>query len=261
VATTHGSVAVPALGPLTTIGWPNGSNSCITRRTRPTAPSAYGTPCGRKANHAAAIVCVGCAEHVILSRRRRRYVRTRGTYQRVPVAPNRLTRPLTSPEPDRVWVADITYVPTQQGWLYLAAVVDMYSRRVVGWAMSERADQALACDALAMALGRRRPPEGAVHHSDQGSQYTSKSYQQQLQKAGLIASMSRKGMPYDNAVMESFFASLKHELTHHERFASRDTARTQLFHYIEGFYNRKRLHSSLGYRSPEAFERMALVPN
>jgi len=200
-------------------------------------------------------------EHVILSRRRRRYVRTRGTYQRVPVAPNRLTRPLTSPEPDRVWVADITYVPTQQGWLYLAAVVDMYSRRVVGWAMSERADQALACDALAMALGRRRPPEGAVHHSDQGSQYTSKSYQQQLQKAGLIASMSRKGMPYDNAVMESFFASLKHELTHHERFASRDTARTQLFHYIEGFYNRQRLHSSLGYRSPEAFERMALVPN
>jgi len=200
-------------------------------------------------------------EHAIQSRRRRRYMRTRGPYQRVPAAPNRLTWPFISPGPDRVWVADITYVPTQQGWLYLAAVLDMYSRRIIGWAMSERPDQALASDALAMALARRRPSKGAIHHSDQGSQYTSKSYQQQLQVAGLVVSMSRKGVPYDNAVMESFFASLKHELTHHERFADRDAARTQVFDYIEGFYNRHRLHSSLGYRSPEAFERMAQVPN
>jgi putative transposase len=156
-------------------------------------------------------------------------------------------------------VADITYVPTQQGWLYLAAVLDIYSRRVVGWAMSDRPEQALARDALAMALERRRPRSGAVHHSDRGSQYTSKAYQQQLADAGLIASMSRKGMPYDNAVMESFFSSLKQELTHHERFKDRDAARAHIFEYIESFYNRQRLHSSLGYRSPEAFERTAEV--
>lgn len=196
-------------------------------------------------------------EHAIQSRRRRCYVRTRGPYQRVPAAPNRLAWPFSSPGSDHVWVADITYVPTQQGWLYLAVVLDMYSRGVVGWAMSERPDQMLASDALAMALMRRKPPKGVIHHSDQGTQYTSKSYQQQMQAAGLIVSMSRKGMPYDNAVMESFFASLKQELTHHERFADRDAARSQVFDYIEGFYNRQRLHSSLGYRSPEAFERMA----
>jgi putative transposase len=160
-----------------------------------------------------------------------------------------------------VWVADITYVPTQQGWLYLAAVLDMYSRRLIGWAMSDRSDQALASDALTMALARRHLATAAIHHSDQGSQYTSKAYQQQLREAGLIASMSRKSMPYDNAVMESFFASLKQELTHHERFVDRDAARAQVFNYIEGFYNRQRLHSSLDYRSPEAFENMDQVTN
>lgn len=198
-------------------------------------------------------------QHAIQTRRRRRYLRTRAPYQRVPVTPNRLRWPFASPGLDRVWVADITYVPTQQGWLYLAAVLDIYSRRVVGWAMSDRPEQALARDALAMALERRRPRSGAVHHSDRGSQYTSKAYQQQLADAGLIASMSRKGMPYDNAVMESFFSSLKQELTHHERFKDRDAARAHIFEYIESFYNRQRLHSSLGYRSPEAFERTAEV--
>lgn len=125
--------------------------------------------------------------------------------------------------------------------------------------MSDRADQALASDALAMALGRRRPAMGAIHHSDQGSQYISKLYQQQLQDVGLTASMSRKGMPYDNAVMESFVASLKHELTHHQAFPDRDSARIQIFQYIEIFYNRKRLHSSLGCQSPDSFERMLMV--
>lgn len=196
-------------------------------------------------------------DHGIQSRRRRRYVRTRGPYQRTPVAPNRLTWPFVSSAPDRVWVADITYVPTQQGWLYLAAVLDMYSRRLIGWAMSDRPDQALASDALAMAITHRRPAPGIVHHSDQGTQYTSRLYREQMDKTGFVVSMSRKGMPYDNAVMESFFSSLKHELTHHERFIDRNTARSQIFHYIEVFYNRQRLHSSLGYRSPEAFERMA----
>lgn len=195
-------------------------------------------------------------DHAIQTRRRRRYVQARGTYQRVPAAPNHLRWPFKSSRPNAVWVADITFVPTHRGWLYLAALLDLHSRRIVGWAMGERADQALASEALAMALGRRRLAKGAIHHSDQGSQYTSKAYQQQLQQAGLTPSMSRKGMPYDNAAMESFFSSLKQELTHHQPFATREDARTEIFRYIEGFYNRQRLHSSLGYRSPEAFERL-----
>lgn len=199
--------------------------------------------------------------HAIQTRRRQRYLHTRSTYQRVPAAPNRLTWPFTSPGPDRVWVADITYVPTRAGWLYLAAVLDVHTRQIVGWAMGERADQALASAALEMALHRRKPARGAIHHSDQGSQYTSGAYQQQLQDAGLIVSMSRKGMPYDNAVMESFFSSLKQELTHHERFVDREQARRKVFDYIEVFYNRQRLHSRLDYRSPSEFEKMGAMLN
>jgi len=197
--------------------------------------------------------------HGIRSKRRRRYLHTRGTYQRVPAAPNLLAWPFASARVDRIWVADITYVPTRQGWLYLAAVLDVHTRRLVGWAMGERADQALVSAALDMALTRRKPAKGVIHHSDQGVQYTSNAYQQQLKNAGLVASMSRKGMPYDNAVMESFFSSLQQELTHHERFADRDEARIKLFGYIGVFYNRERLHSGLGYRSPAQFEKMAVV--
>lgn len=199
--------------------------------------------------------------NAIQSKRRRRYVRARSPYQRVPAAPNLLSWPFASPAPDRVWVADITFVPTRQGWLYLAAVLDVHTRRLVGWAMGERADQALASAALEMALTQRKPKRGAIHHSDQGVQYTCKAYQEHLQRSGLVPSMSRKGMPYDNAVMESFFSSLKHELTHHESFNSRDEARSRIFDYIELFYNRKRLHSTLGYRSPTQSEKMAMVPN
>jgi len=197
--------------------------------------------------------------HAIQSKRRRRYMRTRSTYQRVPAAPNLLSWPFASASVDRIWVADITYVPTRQGWLYLAAVLDVHTRRIVGWAMSDRADQALASGALDMALNRRRPSTGAIHHSDQGVQYTCKAYQQQLQNAGFLASMSRKGVPYDNAVMESFFSSLKQELTHHERFIDRDEARSKMFDYIEVFYNRERLHTSLGCRSPAQFEQMVVT--
>jgi putative transposase len=193
-------------------------------------------------------------KYMIQTKRRRRYLHRRGTYQRLPIAPNRLSWPFSASATNQVWVADITYIPTQQGWLYLAAVLDMCSRRIVGWAMSDRADQPLASAALDMALAHRTPHKGAIHHSDQGVQYTSKAYQQHLQKAGLLASMSRKGMPYDNAMMESFFASLKQELTHHERFADRDQARSKVFDYIEVFYNRQRLHSSLDYQSPVQFE-------
>jgi putative transposase len=174
-------------------------------------------------------------------------------YPRVPSSPRHVQWPFVSPGVDRVWMADITHVPTRQGWLYLAAVLDLYTRRIVGWAMSDRIDQTLVSEALRMALARRAPARGGIHHSDQGSQYTSHAYQQQLQSAGLIASMSRKGMPYDNAPMESFFGSLKQELTHHELFADRAVARTAVFDYIEVFYNRERLHSALGYRSPEDF--------
>ena len=199
--------------------------------------------------------------HAIQSKRRRRYVRSRGTYQRVPAAPNRLAWPFTSPAPDQVWVTDITYVPTRKGWLYLAAVLDVHTRSIVGWAMSDRIDQALASAALEMALVRRKPQHGTIHHSDQGVQYTSRAYQQQLREAGLVASMSRKGMPYDNAVMESFFSSLKQELTHHERFDDREQARAMIFDYIEVFYNRQRLHSRLDYRTPAEFEKMAVLSN
>ena len=197
--------------------------------------------------------------HAIQTKRRRRYVHARGTYQRVPAAPNRLAWPFSSPGLNRVWVADITYVPTKQGWLYLATVLDMHSRRIVGWAMGDRADQPLASAALDMALASRTPEKGAIHHSDQGVQYTCKAYQQHLHAAGLLASMSRKGMPYDNAMMESFFASLKQELTHHERFADRDEARSKVFEYIEVFYNRQRLHSGLDYHSPDQFEKLAVA--
>lgn len=194
--------------------------------------------------------------HAIQTQRRRRYLRTRQPYQRIPPAPNLLAWPFTSPGRDRVWVTDITYVPTQQGWLYLAAVLDVQTRLIVGWAMGQRADQVLASAALTMALKRRRPAPGTIHHSDQGVQYTCNAYRQHLRDAGLVASMSRKGMPYDNAVMESFFSSLKQELTHHVRFLDRDEARMRIFDYIEVFYNRKRLHSRLNYRSPAEFDKM-----
>ena len=151
------------------------------------------------------------------------------------MATNGRGRAFAGPAPGRVRVGGITLVRAWGGWLYLAAVLDMHSRQIAGWAMGARADQALASAALDMALQRRRPAKGAIHHSDQGSQYTSGAYQRQLQEAGLVASMSRKGMPYDNAVMESFFSSLKQELTHHARFVELDAARGKGFEYIEVF--------------------------
>ncbi len=186
-------------------------------------------------------------------------MRARAPYQFEPPAPNRLRWPFRSPAPNRIWVTDITYVPTRQGWLYLAAVLDLFARRVIGWAMSNRQDQELASSALMMAIDRRRPPRGLIHHSDRGSLYTSKAYRKMLESNGITASMSRVGMPYDNAAAESFFSSLKNELTHHEQFTTIDEARHKLFDYIEVFYNRQRKHQSLGYRSPVEFERLRKV--
>jgi putative transposase len=192
-------------------------------------------------------------EAAIRTKRRRRFLRANAPAQRMAAAPRRVEWPFVSPGIDRVWLADITYIPTRQGWLYLAAVLDLYTRRIVGWSMSARVDQTLTSNALHMALERHSPHRGAIHHSDRGSQYTSHAYRETLAAKGLIASMSRTAMPFDNAPMESFFSSLKQELTHHYRFADRDAARAAVFDYIEVFYNRTRLHSALGYRSPQAF--------
>lgn len=171
-----------------------------------------------------------------------------------PIAPNRMAQMEASARPDQTWVSDITYVPTDEGWLYLAGILDACSRRVVGWAMSDRLDTQLTLDALRMALAHRRPPRGLLHHSDRGSQYASEAYRAVLNQCGLQPSMSRKGNCYDNAMMESFWASLKKELIHRRRFSTRAEAYRAIFEYIEVFYNRVRLHSSLGYQSPVDFE-------
>lgn len=192
--------------------------------------------------------------HAITTKRRRRFLRARAPYQLTAPAPNRLSWPFASSRPNRVWAGDMTQIPTRRGWLYLAVILDLYSRRVIGWAMAERQQQELTTAALCMAIARRNPAPGLIHHSDRGSQYTSQAYRDQLTRNGFLASMSRVGMPYDNAVVESFFSSLKNELTHHERFADVDQARSKLFDYIEIFYNRQRKHQALSYRSPEQFE-------
>lgn len=172
----------------------------------------------------------------------------------LPIAPNRL-RDVTMPvRRDVVWVADITYVNTDEGWLYVAAVVDRWTRRCVGWAMSESLATSLPLAALNMALEHRHPPAGLIHHSDRGVQYASESYRQRLAAAGVVPSMSRKGNCYDNALIESFWSSMKRELVHRIRFATRQQARAAIFEWIEIFYNRERLHSALGYKSPVDFE-------
>jgi len=171
-------------------------------------------------------------------------------------AANLLQGDFGAERPDQKWLADITYIPTSEGWLYLAAIVDLFGRRVVGWAMDERMTTDLTLRALKMALRQRRPGPGLVHHSDQGSQYTDGRYQALLARRGIAASMNGAGTWYDNAPMESFFGTLKSERVHHLVYQNRDEATTDLFYYIESWYNRRRLHSSLAYESPEAFERL-----
>lgn len=188
------------------------------------------------------------------ARRNRRYKTTTRAHPDRPVVPNRLNREFVASAPNHKWLSDITYVPTAEGWLYLAVVLDLYSRRVVGWALAPRLKEELTLSALKMALGRRAVDDGLLHHSDRGSQYASRKYRRLLAKKKVVASMSRPGNAYDNAPMESFFATLKSELLHHCRFQTRDQARQAIFEYIEVFYNRQRLHSALGYRSPVEFE-------
>ena len=188
----------------------------------------------------------------IQGRRSQRRVGTTVVDPQAQVAANLLNRDFTAQAPNQKWVADVTYIATAQGWLYLAVVLDLFARKVVGWATSSRFDQELLIQALKMALETRPPP--LLHHCDRGVQYTSLSYQQLLAKNKIQASMSRTAQPYDNAVMESFFATLKEEKLHHARYATYQQAESALLHYIEGFYNRTRLHSTLGYRSPDAYE-------
>ena len=184
----------------------------------------------------------------------RKFKATTNSNHALPVAENLLRQDFTAQRPDQVWVADITYIDTDEGWLYLAAVVDLYSRKVVGWSMGERMTAALVCDGLRMALFQRKRPRGVIVHTDRGSQYCSREHRALLDAHGLIASMSAKGNCYDNAAMESWNHSLKVEAIHGERFATREQAKAHVFEYIEVYYNRIRLHSTLGYRSPEEFE-------
>jgi len=197
----------------------------------------------------------------INARRRRAYkVITTLSKHNLPVAPNTLNRQFWAAGPDEKWVGDITYIRTREGWLYMAAVLDIYSRKVVGWAMDKHMEQELVASALQMAATHRRPGEGLLHHSDRGSQYAAQDYQQLLDAHKMQVSMSRKGDCYDNAVMESFWATLKAECAT-GIYNSRAEARQAIFEYVEVWYNRQRRHSALGYASPEAFEKTYFESN
>jgi putative transposase len=184
---------------------------------------------------------------------------TTQSQHRFPVAANTLDRQFMVESPNRVWAGDLTYVWTTEGWLYLAVILDLYSRRVIGWAMGHRLTVDLAERALIMALANRRPRAGLLHHSDRGSQYAATSYQQLLATHGVTVSMSRKGNCWDNACIESFFGTLKRELVYHRHYATRDDATRDIFEYIEVFYNRQRRHSTLGYHSPAEYEAKTAV--
>ena len=186
-------------------------------------------------------------------------VTTTDSAHNYPVAPNRLDQDFQASQPNEKWVADITYVATAEGWLYLAAVMDLYSRRIVGWAMGDTLARSLPLAALQMALETRQPPPGLLHHSDRGSQYASQDYQAVLTKYQIQGSMSRAGNCYDNAPIESFFGSLKTELVHHRHYATRAEAKTDIFEYIEVFYNRFRRHSALDNLCPVVFDTLPMA--
>lgn len=196
--------------------------------------------------------------HGLRARRPRAFrVCTTDSNHALPIAPNLLDRNFAPAAPNQVWLTDITYVPTDEGWLYVAVVLDLFSRKAIGWAMRDHLRTELPLAALTMALQRQRPAPGLLHHSDRGCQYASAGYRKALESHGITQSMSRKGNCWDNAPMESFFGTMKSELVHHRRYATREDAKRDLFAYIEGYYNRQRLHSAIGYRTPEQAELQA----
>lgn len=199
-------------------------------------------------------------ENAIRAKQKRRFRATTESKHEHPVAANQLNREFSAPRPNCSWVSDITYVATEEGWLYLATIMDLFSRRIVGWSMRDSLEQELTVSALHMAVEMRTPTEGLLHHSDRGVQYACTKYQRLLQANGIECSMSRKGNCWDNAPMESFFHTLKTECIHHRKFMTRKEAQLEIFEYIEVFYNRQRLHSSLGYLSPVDFEKLNQDP-
>jgi len=221
----------------------------------------YGSPRVHRALvHQGEKVCLNTVANVmktqgIKARSHKRFrVRTTDSAHANPIAPNTLGQDFTAAAINQKWATDITYIPTDEGFLYLAGVLDLCSRRIVGWSMSGSMQTTLVRDALAMAVKNRRPPSGLLHQSDRGVQYTSREYRAMLDSIGAESSMSRTGNCYDNAVTESFWGTLKTEMVHHEKFKTHEEAKAAIFDYIEVFYNRKRLHSSIGYKSPEQFE-------
>jgi putative transposase len=230
------------------------------RRVHAQHRERYGAPrstpnCAPRAKPSVASGSNGSCASGIRDRAPRRYrVCTTDSKHSLPVAENLLDQNFVADRPDQVWLADITYIPTGEGWLYLAVVLDLFTRKVVGWAMRNHMRAELTIAALTMVIQRRRPVAGLIHHSDRGSQYAAGDYCKILQAAAIFQSMSRKANCWDNAPMESFFGTLKTELVHDGEYPDRDAARRDLFAYIEGYYNRRRIHSAIGYITPEQAE-------
>lgn len=234
------------------------------RRIHYTTREAYGA---RKVWKALIAEGVACGRHRVArlrrengieARRRRRFRVTRYARGHRPIVPDRLRRQFRAARPNQCWVGDVTFIGTRAGWLYLAVLIDLCSRKVVGWAMSERNDEPLVSAALRMAIAQRQPTAGLIHHTDRGVLYSSGNYRRLMTQYGIEPSMSRHGDCYDNACAESFFSTLKNELTHGQVFATRDAARVAIVSYIEGFYNRQRLHQTLGYRTPVSVDQAAM---
>jgi len=210
---------------------------------------SLGVRCGRR--RVARLMKVAGLRGCMRGKKRRRTTRRD---PRAAPAPDLLRRDFVAGRPNRVWLADITYVPTREGFLYLAFILEVHSRRIVGWSMDSHMRTELVVDALEMAVWRRKPSAGLVHHSDRGVQYTAISFGKRLEEVGIVPSMGRTGSALDNAMAESFIATLKTELVHRRRFPDREVARSAIFEYLEGFYNRRRLHSALSYQSPMSYE-------
>jgi transposase InsO family protein len=199
-------------------------------------------------------------EQGLKARQKRKFKNTTDSNHDLPIKKNILNRQFKVSQPNKAWVSDITYIYTKEGWLYLAVIIDLYGRKVVGWSMDERITKELVLEALEMAINRREPARSLIFHSDRGSQYASHEFQRTLWEHGFISSMSRKGNCWDNAVSESFFSTLKTELIYQNQYESRGEAKRDIFQYIEIFYNRFRLHSALGYKSPEEYENERKTP-